>query len=330
MAKTNIFIFLYFFIISPSFGQVLISSQTSNIATHTNLPTQTNIASQTESKLVFRKNISLGNFTKREKIAPSLVSIHKFKNKLDMQDLNLSGIQGFCTDGKFFYIASVTQKTDKYYLEQKTKIIKIDMKTNKIVLQKHIGNIGHCNSLTYNPKTNCIYIPTSSRMMPYIHKFDTDFTQKEKIYLKNKNGKNLTEKNFTTLAYDTINDIYITKFNNKTIGIFNSDLILQDTITCQEHLTINDSMSMQALSCDGSNILSVCSDLRSNSFLNFVLIFDMDGRYLETIELKQNQFPDSIKPEVEQIASFNNDYYILANIGKGRFGIYKINLRENK
>ena len=115
--------------------------------------------------------------------------------------------------------------------------------------------------------------------------------------------------------------------NNKTLGYFDSNFKLQKTVEVQ-HLKINDDMTGQAITCDGENIFSVCNNLKYPT-VNYILVYDMEGKYLFKHTLNSQLGVLWNNAEMEQIACWNGKYWSLSNSGKNKFRIHELKLREN-
>lgn len=267
----------------------------------------------------------LGKLLKPAKVSIKTFLTARVGSRWDTKGQDYSHVQGFCSDGTYFYVALMTTKPCTFYTDQHTKILKIDMKSKKVVKAKRIGYIGHSNSLCYNPKTKKIYTAPCSRKMSYICEIDTGLKSYKKIYLKNKSGKKYTNKCFASFGYDPAGDQYIVKMSNRSLGYFDSKFKLKKTVKVS-HLKINDSITGQALTCDGKNIFSACGNLASRPTVNYILCYDMNGKYLHKITLTKLG-TKSERAELEQMTFWNGKYYTISNVS-GKFRIHKINLRD--
>ncbi len=244
----------------------------------------------------------------------------------DTKGLNYTHVQGFCTDGTYWYVALMTSGGDQYYTNQQTKLLKIRIKDKKVVATKAVGKIGHSNSLTYNPKTNKIYTATCTKTKSYVCQFNaSDLGGKKIIYLKNNKGKQYKDRCFASFSYDPVSDQYIVKMSNKSLGYFDSNFKLKKTVNVK-HLKINDNMTGQAITCDGENIFSVCNNLSCSPRINYILCYDINGKYLHKLTFKKELGSTSEKPEMEQLTCYNGQYWSLTNVN-GKFRIHKIKLR---
>ena len=264
---------------------------------------------------------------KSKKIKVSKKKTKTITKKFDENGLVYTHVQGFCTDGTYWYVALMTSDGgDKTYASQETKLLKINIKTKKIVLKKAVGKIGHTNSLTYNPNTGKIYTAPCTKNMSYIYSFNaSDFEGKTQIEFKDKKGKAYTNKSYPSFAYDPTNNVYIVKSGNKSLSYFDSDFKLIKKVTVK-HLKKKDSMTGQAISCDGCNIFSVFNNLSANPRVNYIRIYDINGKYVKQIKFKKELGKPEERPEMEQLACYNGKYWSLTNVN-GKFRIHKIKLR---
>ena len=219
-----------------------------------------------------------------------------------------------------------TNGDGQYYTKQETKLLKIDIKTKKVVKTNKIGKVGHSNSLTYNPITKKIYSATCTKKMSYIYSFNaSDLKGKKKIHLKNQKGKAYTNNNFASFTFNPLQNEYIVKLSNKSLGYFDSNFTLKKKVSVK-HLKKNDKMTGQAISCDGYNIFSVYNNLSCNPRINYIRIYDMNGKYIKDLTFKSSIGSASERPEMEQLTCFNGKYWSLSNVN-GKFRIHKIKLR---
>lgn len=245
----------------------------------------------------------------------------------DEKGINYTHIQGFCTDGEYWYVALMSSTKKNDYTDQHTKLLKIRIKDKKVVASKHVGKIGHSNSLTYNPKTKKILSAPCSKAFGCIYEFNaSNLGGKKAIYLKNKKGKEMKKKCYASFSYDEANDQYIVKLSNKCLGYFDSNFKLKKKVSVK-HLKINDKMTGQAITCDGKNIFSVCNNLKVNPRINYILIYDISGKYVRTLTFKKELGTSGDRPEMEQLTCYRGNYWSLTNV-HGKFRIHKIKLRE--
>ena len=272
------------------------------------------------------------DFKLKPLVSPDKVKTQKILSKKigstwDTKNYDYTNVQGFCTDGTYWYVALMTASNDDEYSDQDTKLLKIRISDKEIVKAKSVGKIGHSNSLTYNPKTKKILTATCTGTKCYFCEFNaSDLNGFRKVYLKNEKGETYKDKCFASFCYDPVKDQYIVKFNNHTLAFFNSDFQLINTVEVA-NLKINDDMTGQAISCDGQNIFSVCNNLNF-PVVNYILCYDMKGNYIQKYTFK-NQFGILWNnAEMEQIACYNGKYWSLCNNGTNKFRIHEIKLRE--
>ena len=282
-----------------------------------------------KTELVLKTDNNLKKLLKNKDVKVSKKLTLKIGDTWDEKGLDFKNVQGFCTDGEYWYIALMTSTKYngvKNYTKQTTKLLKIRIKDKKVVDKKSVGKIGHSNSLTYNSKTKKILSASCSKAMGCIYEFNaSDLGGKKKIYLKDKKGKKMTKKCIASFSYDETNNQYIVKLSNTCLGYFDSDFKLKKKVTVK-HLKINDNITGQAITCDGTNIFSVCNNLSVNPRINYIRIYDINGKYIKTLTFKKELGSANEKPEMEQITSYKSNYWSLTNV-HGKFRIHKIKLR---
>lgn len=238
-------------------------------------------------------------------------------------------VQGFCCDDNHFYIATTSyDKNDSEYLNTESVLIKMDMTNFNIVKKKYLGKIGHSSSLTYNPITKSIYIAPASLEMKYIVKVNDDLESIEKIYLKKQDDSYYNEiDRLDSLSYNPKTNTYQIRKNNRTLSVFDSNFRFLNDLKLNYNCRINGKISNQVFTCDGYNYFSVCNNLRVTPIINYIVIYDLNGKHIKDLTLEKELLINNEKVEFEQLAYFNNNYYMLAQC-KGFFRIYQLKLRN--
>ena len=273
-----------------------------------------------------KSNSKLKPLLKGSKVTVSRKLTRTVGSTWDTKGLNYTHVQGFCTDGTYWYVALMTSGGDEYYTNQQTKLLKIRIKDKKVLATQAVGKIGHSNTLTYKPKNNKILSATCTKKKSYVCQFNaSDLGGMKKIYLKNNKGKQYKDRCFASFSYDPVGDQYIVKMSNKSLGFFDSNFKLKKTVSVK-HLKINDKMTGQAITCDGENIFSVCNNLSCSPRINYILCYDINGNYLHKLTFKKELGTTGEKPEMEQLTCYNGQYWSLTNVN-GKFRIHKIKLR---
>ena len=266
----------------------------------------------------------LGELLSPGKVTTSVYKKQSIGSNWDESGIDYTHVQGICCDGTYFYIALLTSAKNKDYTNQYTKILKLNMKTKKIVKAKRIGKIGHSNSLCYNTRNKKIYSATCTNKMTYWCEIDNELNGYKKVYPKDKNGKKYSNKNFASFSYDPVKDQYVVKMSNKQFGFFDQNFKLIKTVNAQ-HMKINDSMTGQAIYTDGKNIFSQCGNLSSRPTVNYILCYDMNGKYIQKITLSKLG-STSEHAELEQLTGWKGKYYTVSNCSG--FRIHSIKLRK--
>ena len=281
------------------------------------------------------QNVSMSNEGYNYKINSSnaeIYAIYNIKEFNEDDNIIYKGIQGFTTDGEYFYVA-LLNSNDKDYIKQETKILKIDIKTKKVVQQKHIGRIGHSGSLTYNPLTKMIYCSPSSYSKPYVYSFDTDLNLKNTYYLKNENNEVIKSiKRINTLAYDKTSNLYFTKVDksNRDLFFFDSDFKFKQKINCSDEVLKANTL-LQTINCDDKNAYVVSFVKGSVPLINYIRVFDLKtGKLINEKILSDELAPNNEIIEMEQLTFLNGECYGLANIiRKNQFCIFKLTYINN-
>ena len=318
-----------------------VSSTEVNMNVNNSIPLQTEVVDEltaqndnsnndTGTKKETEKNTN--KTQSEEEINEKKSNMHEVFNRHTKQfnkndNLKYTNVQGFCSDGQYWYIALLTHPDDtKNYTDQTTTLLKIDISTKEIVGRNVIGKIGHSNSLAYNSKTNKIYSASCSKeQKAFLYEFDASTLEKskEKVYLYDEDGKNIKDMSVGAIAYNSKKDQYIAKMNHnqKEVWLFDSNFKYIKKITIEKHSLNGDGLKGQGLTCDEEKFYSVCCDTNGNKppFKNYVLIYDMNGNGEDKKELKKvfKRKPNyKSKVEMEQIAFANGTCYSLSNVTK--------------
>lgn len=242
-------------------------------------------------------------------------------------------VEGICSDGNNIYVALLT-KNDLDYVNQEAKLIKIDIKTKKIIKENYLGRIGHCSSLTFNDSTQKIYCAPASKSMPFIYEINDDLTINNKIYLRdNKLGKRFSIKKINYFSYNKVGNNYIANKNTTSFSVFDSDFVFIKNIDFIQHKIVknNNNLTIQAFTSDGHYFYALYNDLTCNPSKNYIFIYDLNGKFLNYYVFdKELVVGDEKRIEFEQLTNSNNDYYIVAKIfvtgSKRAMRIYKLSL----
>lgn len=258
----------------------------------------------------------------------SKLSTMYFGDKYDEKDkFSLWGCQGMTSDGTYLYVALWgTGKKGKS--EEYSKILKINLQDLKVVQQKEMGLIGHCNSLTYNTKTKKIYAAPLYKNFNCIYEFDTDLQNLKQVNLFNIDGSIIKDKEFRSITYLRSLDNYAVKYNDElSLNYFDSDFKLIKIVKTNQAFCLKKGNTSQALSTNEINFFSITNDfLSKNEVINYILIYDMNLNYVDKYILKNN-FEKNI--ELQQIVFVNEKCFgVSAVIGDRKFNIYKIELMK--
>ena len=252
----------------------------------------------------------------------ALINISKSVNP----NRSYEACQGFISDGDYFYIAVLV--VGKKGEDLNTRIIKIDAKTYKIVAEKDFGEIGHCNSLTYNPITKKIYAAPLYKKWQGIYEFDKELKNIRKIILKDKSGKNITNKDLWSVTYLAKNNQYIVKTGQFELLFFDSDFKLKKNMSIKQQMNLKNGYASQALTTDEKYLYCLCNDLNSKNERNFILVYSLYGKYLKKFSFTYDQDKILI-PELEQVIFVNKKCYGVSQLN-GKYAIYEINIKAQQ
>lgn len=291
----------------------------------------------------------------------SFSSIQDYLKKVN-KNSSYNQVQSFCTDGKYFYVACLTrtyidsEEPEKKYTDQETTILKINMKTEKIVASAYLGKIGHSNSLSYNNLNNTILIaPCNKRGIVYkisanFSKFKTKITP-DPINLKLKERTdskgNKVVPIVTSIAYNEGRNVYLMKISSNTIAWLDSEFKELYSVTFKNGKKTENSLRGfgdtehnyhvgQSIYADCSYIYALYNVGDANSFKNknfsniknYVDVFDYNGDYVKTLQIPIQGF------ELEEIYYSNGSFYTAGTNEKTSpkgFSIFKIDIKnQNK
>ena len=292
-----------------------------------------NITSNITLKANWEAVVQELSFRSNSKITSKLL----FNKKVTSFLSNAKNVQGFCTDGTYFYIAFLTPRNKSEegnipYTLQKTTLIKLNS-NGKVLAKVSLGKIGHSNGLAYNPNTKKIVIAPYNKAKEYLYQISANFnknTKAEKVILKdgNKNfltnGGNKVIRTAASISYNEKTKEYIVKCTNKTIAVFDNDFKLRRMITTDKSLKSNDNFTEQAIYTDGNYIYSVYNNLKINPHKNYIGIFNYNtGKLVRTIAIPTSELKSKV--ELEAIVRIGNSFYVNGN-NDGKVVLYKLNL----
>ena len=180
--------------------------------------------------------------------------------------------QGGCTDGKFYYQAFIDRKSNE--ADNTARIVKIDLSTGKKVMVSEPFSAGHTNDITYNPKTNKLYVannvPYNSRLtvldaetLAFVEFVDIPCP----IY---------------SITYSPERDIYfIGCSNSNNLCGLNADFGLLDQ---NMHLSDRSTWTHTTQGIGSDDTFVYCVLWQKNN--NIIAVFDWYGNYVGTIKVR--------------------------------------------
>ena len=250
--------------------------------------------------------------------------ILNFGKDFDSESAKYRHCQGLTSDGQYLYAAIITKNTIQK--DHQVKILKINIKSKKIELSKDMGKLGHCNSLTYNQQNNKIYTSPTFDLNAYLFEFDTNLENLKKINLKNEDGSLIKKQYNKSVMFNPNEQNFIVKLSHDSLGYFDENFYFKKRFHTDQ-LRLNDKVFSQALSTDNQYLYSICNDLTVSPSLNYILVFDMKGKFQRTYTFNTGFGMPNEKPELEQITFVGNDCYGLTK-ARSRFIISKINIKQ--
>lgn len=287
------------------------------------LDAKSNKITNASSSKVF--NMENFNLLPQNQVKIEILNNQKILKNFDNDNNNYYCCQGFTTDGEYFYVALLSKGKES---EKHTKILKIKIDDFSIVKEQDLGPIGHSNSLTYNSKTKKIYTAPLWKNYKCIYEFDRDLNNLKEIYLYNKDGSIIKDKQYWSVTYLPSEDQYIVKINFFTLYCFNSNFRLEKIIKVKQGTHLKQGNTSQALSSDGINLYSVTNEFKPKpnpKTINYILIYDMFGNYIDKYTFP-TEFGKCV--ELQQISFNNGDCYALS-VFNGSYKIYRLTLKQN-
>jgi len=286
------------------------------------------------SKSLF--NVGAISFRNDNKITSKLI----FKKSVDDVYSKAINVQGMTSDGKYYYIAFLSKRNEKYtdstkvYTKQTTVLAKINSK-GKVVARINLGKIGHSNGIAYNPNTKKIIFAPCNRANNFLYQIDANFnknTKKEKVVLK-KDGKNYllddkgkVSKTIASVGYNTSKNEYAFKISNKKLAIFDNNFNFVREVVTSKLLKNSNSLTGQAIYTDGDYIYSVYNNLSKRPYQNYINIFNYsNGQFVRKISLGSSITKFGYSTELESIIKIGNSYYANGNYS-GRVVLIKLGL----
>ena len=206
--------------------------------------------------------------------------------------------------------ASGMTVTDKYIVFAQvddngiTTISILDKNNFKILNIIEEYSFRHANDMAYNPKTNEIYILTSSKEIAKF-KIDDEYNMTDLSYIKD------FPRGYSGFAYDEDDDYYI-GYSNKKIYIINNEFKELYNFECPTQLTD------QGISYWNNHIFFSCYEsLTINKGRNVIYMYNMDGSLENTLYIPET----TVRGEIEAISFDENGTLLLE---------YNMNIRGEK
>lgn len=210
--------------------------------------------------------------------------------------------QGGCTDKKYSYYVMYNRA------KLKCKIIKVRIKTQKVVKVSNAWKLHHGNDITYNTRTKQLVVchgDGALKRLTLINAKDLSFVKHINVNIPNavlpgaKKSYVAAIKGFTGIGYDIANDQYVVSLKG-----------------CRHYMTLNNKFVPtrvikvpkvgkylpQGLDVKNGYILRSMSFSSSPYNHNIVYIFDLMGNFIKTLKLGTGY-------EIESIYFVNNRMY---------------------
>ena len=229
--------------------------------------------------------------------------------QLDVKNSGKYGVlQGTCTDGKYAYVILENQRvfTDEPGVYRRQGMIfKIDLSTWEITSQSGELTFNHGNDITYNSKTNKLYVanclgaPEAGNLVSVV------------------NPETLVIEDTIKLAHSIYGLSYSEEYDQYVAGINGSyDLVILDADfqMVRSISGINTGFLVQNVDCDGDYIYSAQCEQNS------VVCYDWDGNYRGVYFVSGNY------TEAESLFHVGDDFYMTFNLGGSGGTLYALDL----
>ncbi len=234
-----------------------------------------------------------------------------------------TGVQGGCTDGKYYYQGFI-QRIDevegaKDEKKNKCVIIKFNMKTGNAIKKSKVLDLNHTNDITYLPKTNELVVAHNN---PY----RTKLTILDADTLKVKTSVEIMDKIYS-ITYAPEKDMYCVGLSGgQNLRFYKSDFTrLNSTYVPATQITKN--YTTQGICSDDNYIYCVLWDsagyTAGNPVDNVITVYDWYGNYVGIIHISIGRV------EPENISISNGTLYVIG--ASGGASLYEIkNIRTTK
>ena len=203
--------------------------------------------------------------------------------------------QGGCINGKNLYHAYLT-KNQEYAC-----VVKKNIATGETIFSENI-KMGHANDMTYNSKTNCVYVVSGSTL--YI--FDADTLEYK--------GTMTLGGSASGISYNAHNDTYV-GFSGGTISFYDAQGKRTGGFAMSKKGTTS-----QGICTDEDYIYSLyCTGIGNEKYYCYVYIYDYSGNHINTVTVK---IPENFEPE--NISVINGTLYIGACSTQPVVTFYKV------
>lgn len=184
------------------------------------------------------------------------------------------GMQGACTDGEYIYYVYYSSNIIKKY----------NIKTGDVTSVSYSSGLyGHANDMTYNPKTDRIYLTVMDDAAHIAVINPSTLEQVEQFVLYDGDG---SPQPCHGIAYDRVHDLYIVANATTIEGTYGQRYTVYDNGFNYVKTIIMpnpETYTIQGIETDGYLIYRALWD--SDNDINYVKAYDFNGSYIKTIEV---------------------------------------------
>ena len=224
----------------------------------------------------------------------------------------MNGIQGGCTDGKYFYFLLTSPGDGE---DDQTRVVKMDPETMSIVKVGPIISVAHSNDMTYDSKNNRLVIAWCSvdaRKMSCVDMETLNVVKNSSI-----------DKNFFAIAYDPVTNQYAFSKSAYALNGQYGMLIYKLGNTwkfIKEFSGIASGHTAQGIFCDSKYIYYTASPsgtAKGSENINVVHVYTWEGAYVCTLTIP-------LTYEIEHIFWYGDSFWAGFNCGDGRMELYQL------
>lgn len=221
--------------------------------------------------------------------------------------------QGGCSDGTYFYQMLITKQDTNDENNNECKIVKVNLKSGKVVKVSAALPLNHANDVTYNSKLNCLVVCHNAPNRDTLSYVDVNTLKIEKTF---KIGYEIY-----CIDYNAAQDRYVVGLSGgQTFRFLDSDFKAVGKV----HMPVDETKSHVTQGV-GSDDEFIYFALYMNQTRCVIAVFDWDGNYVSTLHLDDKTSGSVQGREIETVSVVDGEIYLSCASSTWKYSeLYKV------